>query len=311
MFALAPEGSVTIEESLRSAKGQELVAKAATAFGIDPQKTGAAFQSLGDEINFLIQRAMLSRGGVADIVSLVTAPGAQAALSSPQSLASSDVTDDGNQILDVLTGSKHASRGIAARTASETGLDTGTVQKLLPVVANLLFGELQRQSGPAIAKAAGSISGFGGAGGSPLPLPGDTFPPSSASGSATTSDYQPTSGNIPPPRGPTEVGNPLPVPGDNIPGIGRRNRYQEPDQGPDDGDDQDNNPYSRLPDIVRRGGQRVPGPDGGSLEDVIRNILGNLLGSNSGVIGTMIKLFLVRWIVSFLGRIFGGVLGRR
>jgi hypothetical protein len=105
------------------------------------------------------------------------------------------------------------------------------------------------------------------------------------------------------------VGNPLPVPGDNIPGVGRRNRYQEPD--PDQDDQQDNNPYSRLPDIVRRGGQRVPGPDGGSLEDVIRSILGNLLGSNSGVIGTMIKLFLVRWIVSLLSRVLGGVLGRR
>src|SRR3546814_4748291 len=58
--------------------------------------------------------------------------------------------------------------------------------------------------------------------------------------------------------------------------------------------DLDDNPYSRLPDIVRRGGQRVPGPDGGSLENIIRSILGNLLGSNSGVIGTMIKLFLVR-----------------
>lgn len=303
---------MTIEDSLRSAKGQQLVAKVAAAFGIDEQKADAAIQSLGNELNLRIQRAMLSRGGVADIASLVTAPGAQAALANPESLASSDVADNGNQVLDVLTGSKHASRGIAARTASSTGLDADTVEKLLPVVANLLIGELQRQSGPAIAKAVGSIPGFSGAGGSPLPLPGDTFPPSVPSDSrGTASDYQPSGGNAPisPPRGPTDVGNPLPVPGDNIPGVGRRNRYQEPDPGQDD--QQDNNPYSRLPDIVRRGGQRVPGPDGGSLEDVIRSILGNLLGSNSGVIGTMIKLFLVRWIVSLLSRVLGGVLGRR
>jgi hypothetical protein len=306
---LDPEAAVTIEDTLRSAQGQELVAKVAAAFGIDEQKADAAVQSLGNALNLRIQRAMLSRGGVADIVSLVTAPGAQTALANPESLASSAVAEDGNQILDVLTGSKHVSRGIAARTASATGLDTDTVEKLLPVVANLLIGELQRQSGPAIAKAVGSIPGFSGAGGSPLPLPGDTFPPSARSASDTTSNYQPTSGSTPvSPRGPTDVGNPLPVPGDNIPGIGRRNRYQEPDPGQDD---QDDNPYSRLPDIVRRGGQRVPGPDGGSLEDVIRSILGNLLGSNSGVIGTMIKLFLVRWIVSLLGRVLGGVLGRR
>src|SRR5262249_12020910 len=155
-------------------------------------------------------------------------------------------------------GSKHLSRGIAARTASDTGLDADTVQKILPVVANLLIGELQRQSGPQIAKVAGSIPGFSGAGGSPLPMPGDTFPPAGQP-QDTTPDYQPTNTEVPgAPRGPIDAGRPLPIPGDNIPGLGRSNRYP----GPDD-DQPDNNPYSRLPDIVRRGGQRVPRPDDG------------------------------------------------
>ncbi len=300
---------MTIEESLRSAKGQELIGKVAEAFDVDEQKAGAAVQSLTDELKVRIQRSMLSRGGVADVVSLVTAPSAAKVLSNPDDLSSPDVAASGNQILDVLIGSKHVSRGIAARTASDTGLDADTVQKILPVVANLLIGELQRQSGPAITKVAGNIPGFSGAGGSPLPLPGDTFPPAGPA-EETTPDYRPTPPEAPSaPRGPIDAGRPLPIPGDNIPGLGRSNRYP----GPDDNAPEDN-PYSRLPDIVRRGGQRVPGPDGGSsgsLEDIIRSILGNLLGSNSGVIGTMIKLFLVRWLVSFLRRILSGAAGSR
>lgn len=296
---------MTIEESLRGAKGQELVGKVAEAFNIDEQKTSAAVQSLTDELKFRIERSMLSRGGVADVVSLVTAPSAGRVLSNPDDLSSPGVAASGNQILDVLIGNKHVSRGIAARTASSAGLDADTVQKMLPVVANLLIGELQRQSGPQIAKVAGSIPGFSGAGGSPLPLPGDTFPPSGPAEN-TTSDYQPSSSGSPSsPRGPIDGGNPLPIPGDNIPGLGRSNRYPEPQSEPED------NPYSRLPDIVRRGGQRVPGPDGGSLDNIIRSILGNLLGSNSGVIGTMIKLFLVRWLVSFVRRILAGAVGGR
>ena len=138
-------------------------------------------------------------------------------------------------------------------------------------------------------------------------MPGDSFPPMGG-GAGTASDYQPADGESSGPlRGPTDFGKPLPIPGDNIPGVGRRNRYQPPNQEPD----QDDNPYSRLPDIVRRGGQRVPGPDGGSLESVIRSILGNLLGSNSGVIGTMIKLFLVRWIVSLVRRFLSGAVSGR
>ena len=287
---------MTIEESLRSAKGQELVGKVAEAFNVDEQKAAAAVQSLTDELKFRIERSMLSRGGVADVVSLVTAPGAGRVLSNPDDLSSPGVAASGNKILDVLIGNKHVSRGIAARTAWAADLDADTVEKMLPVVANLLIGELQRQSGPQIAKVAGSIPGFSGAGGSPLPLPGDTFPPFGPA-EDTTPDYQP--------RGPIDGGSPLPIPGDNIPGLGRSNRYPEPQSEPED------NPYSQLPDIVRRGGQRVPGPDGGSLDNIIRSILGNLLGSNSGVIGTMIKLFLVRWLVSFVRRILAGAVGGR
>ncbi|MET1047540.1 MAG: DUF937 domain-containing protein [Hyphomicrobium sp.] len=298
---------MTIQDTLRGSGGQALIGSIAGAFGIDEQKADAAVRSLTDELNVRIQRAMLSRGGVADVVSLVTAPGAQRALSNPDQLASREVASDGNDILGTLLGDKHISRGIAARTAAQTGLDSDTVQKLLPVVASLLVGELQRQSGPAIAKVVGRLPAFSGAGGSPLPMPGDVFPPA-RSNTNSAPEYQPPDDNSPsyPPRGPTDVGQPLPIPGDTIPGVGRRNRYPAPAEP----DQDDNNPYSRLPDIVRRGGERVPGPDGGSLENIIRSILGNLLGSNSGVVGTMIKLFLVRWIVSLIRRVLGGGLGR-
>jgi hypothetical protein len=296
---------VTIEDTLQGPAGRELAAKLASAFSVDEQKTDAAVRSLAGELSVRIQRAMLSRGGVADVVGLVTAPGAQFALSDPTYLSSDAVKADGNQILNVLIGNKHLSRGIAARTASATGLDPGTVESMLPVVANVLIGELQRQSGPTIARVAANIPGFQGAGGSPLPMPGDVFPPVSYPGNPDTST-QTDPGAPSLPRGPRDMGNPLPIPGDDIPGVGRHSRYQ-PDSDPGD------NPYERLPDIVRRGGQRVPGPEGqgGTLEDIIRSILGNLLGSNSGVIGTMIRLFLVRWIVSLVRRVFSGAIGGR
>ena len=305
---------MTIEDSFQSAAGQELIGRIANAFDVDEQSARSAVHALGDELQARIQRAMLSRGGVANVVSLVTAPGATRALADTGHLSSPEVAANGDQILDVLIGNKHVSRKIAARTASRTGIDAATVQKMLPVVATLLIGELQRQSGPAIAKVASGIPGFSGAGGSPLPMPGDMFPPSGRGTYSPPDDQPPIGGgatNSPPdrpldrPRGPIDAGRPLPVPGDNIPGLGRANRYPGPASEPED------NPYSRLPDIVRRGGQQVPGPDGGSLENVIRSILGNLLGSNSGIVGTMIKLFLIRWVASLVRRVLSGAIGRR
>lgn len=296
---------MTIDDSFRSAAGQELIGRVADAFGVDEQSARRAVLSLTDELEVRLQRTMLSRGGVADVLALVTAPGARRMPAEAAELASADVTANGHQILNVLIGNKHVSRKIAARVASSSGLDVATVQKLLPIVATLVISELQRQAAPAIAKVASTIPGFSGAGGSPLPMPGDTFPP--VARDANWTDDRRSSGASAParPRGPIDHGSPLPVPGDDIPGLGRRSRYPGPATEPED------NPYSRLPDIVRRGGERVPGSDGDSLENVIRSILGKLLGSNSGVVGTMIKLFVVRWIASIVRRVLAQVLGRR
>ena len=138
--------------SLKSAEGHQLIANLASAFGIDEQNADTAVEALDRELRARIERNMLSRGGVADVLSLVTQPAAASALSEPRDLASPNLAENGNHILDVLIGNKHISRGIAARAASEARLDPGTVEKLLPVVASLMIGQLQRQSQPELEK---------------------------------------------------------------------------------------------------------------------------------------------------------------
>lgn len=291
---------MTIAASLESPDGQRLVDKVAQAFNVDDDKAGQAVHALTNELEARIQRRMLNRGGVADVAALVTNPAAGAALSNPQTLASPDAVDSGNHILDVLIGSKHVSRKIAARTASSSSLEAGMVEKMLPAVANLLIAELQRQSQPALQKVVSSVPGLTAASGSPLRLPGDALPPAGSSNDWSSGNGQSSPERAP--GGPIDAGQPLPIPGDNIPGLGRKSgrSYPQPD---------DDDPYQRLPDIIRRGGQQVPG-GGGSLEDIIRSIFGKVLGSNRGVIGTMIQLFLIRWLASlarrFLSRIFTG-----
>lgn len=291
---------MTIEASLRSPEGQQIINQVARAFNIDDDKANAAVSSLTDAVSARIQRSMLSRGGVADVAALVTNPAAASALADPKALATPEAIADGNQILDVLIGNKHISRKIAARTASRSDLDTGTVEKLLPAVASLVVAELQRQAQPALDKVVRAVPGLVGAGGSPLPMPGDTIPSGGVPTEWNTDDRSASSSSQPAPRKPINPGQPLPIPGDNIPGIGRSSRQYPEAQ----------NPYERLPDILRRGGQQAPG-GGGSLEDIIRSIFGSVLGSNRGVIGTMIQLFLIRWIASLIRRVFSGVLTRR
>jgi hypothetical protein len=291
---------VTIEDSLKSAEGRRLIAKLSSAFDINDRNANTAVEALERELRARIERTMLSRGGVADVLSLVTKPTAIRVLSSePGNLASQDSIDSGNRILDVLIGNKHISRKIAARAASEAGLETGTVEKLLPVVASLMIGQLQQQSKPALEKLLQNVPGLVGAGGSPLPQP-DRLPNANALYNQGPDSGAGSNGSHQAPRGPIDAGPPLPLPGDNIPGLGRRSQ-RLPDA---------ENPYERLPDIVRRGGGRQM-PGGGSLDEIIRSIFGNLLGRNRGVIGTMIQLFLIRWLASIARRILTRVLRSR
>ncbi|WP_041320953.1 DUF937 domain-containing protein [Hyphomicrobium denitrificans] len=284
---------MTIAASLESPEGQRLIDKVAQTFNVDDDKAGQAVHALTDELQARIQRSMLNRAGVADVAALVTNSTAGVALSDPSALASPDGIESGNHILDVLIGNKHVSRKIAARTAYRSGVDAGTVEKMLPAVASLLIAELQRQAQPALAKVVSSVPGLISAGGSPLPLPGDMLPPVGSSNWAPGNERPAPRTS---PGDPIDPGQPLPIPGDNIPGLGRKSGrpYAQPDE---------DDPYQRLPDIIRRGGQQVPGDSGGSLDDIIRSIFGKVLGSNRGVIGTMIQLFLIRWLASLARRI--------
>ncbi len=239
---------MTTAPLLKTADAQAALAGIIKAFGLDPAQAAPAVASLAESVTSRLTRLTLSRGGIADIIDLMGDANAQKAIADPNAAADPAVVDEGNHVLDVLIGDKHISRGIAARAASQSGIGVDLAKKLLPVVATMMVGGLQKQAAPQLSKISAGI----------------------------------------PALAVSNPGNPLPVPGDNIPGVGRR---------------APNNPFENLPDIIRRGGTQAPG--GGSLEAVIRQILGSLLGNgNRGVIGTMIQGLILRWVVNFIRRMF-------
>ncbi len=261
----------------------------ARAFGIESNQASKAVADIEDAIRYRVQRAMLSRGGVADVVSAMTA-----GLDSPKASSSAPAAESsiahGNDILGILLGSKHASRGVAGRIARDTGIDVETAKKLLPVVTSDIVDRMGREAAPKFKKVFDEIPALSALANSPLPLPGDV--PRNGKETGTTGDW-----TAPRTSTPSKAGkSPLPIPGDDIPGVGRSRPS--------------NSPFDQLPDIIRRGGTKSPG--GSSLEDIIRQILSSILGvQNRGVIGTMIQLFLVRFLVSIVRRVLGSILPGR
>ncbi|MGL4394972.1 MAG: DUF937 domain-containing protein [Hyphomicrobium sp.] len=280
-----------IESIIKGAQGGKAVRNLATSFGVDADRTEPVVHTVVKALAERIERNTLSRAGIADIVTVMGEPHAGRALVDAQRLATPELAAVGNHILDVLIGSKHISRGIAAKAARDSGLNEETVKKMLPVIASMVVGSLQQGAAPVLSSKLAELPALAR---SPLPLPGDRLPPASPPSNDWSIDLPQPSGSGGGGIGGT-VGHsrPLPLPGDDIPGLGRGRTTQLPE----------------LPDIIRRGGTRVPGPTGGSLEEIIRSILGNLLGfKNTGVLGWIAKIVLSRWFLGFVQRILSRVL---
>lgn len=284
-----------IEAAVRNAQGGAAIDNLAAAFGVPPDKAEAALTAMMTVLASRVERNTLSRGGLADIVALLGDADVGRAIADPAHLATAEMADSGNHVLDVLIGDKHISRGIAESVARETGIDAATLRRMLPVVASMMVGGLQNKTQALFSQKLRDVPGLGVL----LPLPGDPAPkrydaPSTAPGSGEWAN------NLPRPAGgagggmggATGGGVLLPLPGDNLPGTTRRNRYDD------------------LSDVVRRGGTQAPG--GGSLGGLIRSILGGLLGfKNRGVMSSLIYMFVVRWLLNAGKRILSRiVLGR-
>lgn len=84
--------------------------------------------------------------GVEALAKALKTGGHQKYLDDPTALGSKSAIEDGNGILGHILGSKDASRNVAAYAAKQSGVDTGIIKKLLPMVASLAMGTLSKQT---------------------------------------------------------------------------------------------------------------------------------------------------------------------
>lgn len=300
---------MNILDVLTDGQDSGAVANLARSFGLDRSQTAAVLEAVVPQLTRRMERNTLNRGGVADLIATLGKANYAKALAPDAPLDSDAVQSAGIEVLDNVLWSKDASRGVAQRAARETGVSNDIIKQMLPAIAAMIMGGLSQKAGGFLEELA---SQFGGSQ-QRLPVPGEGQP-GAARPAYTGQDSDVTAPSAPPaqpmPRGAGDVGTqrPLPIPGDIPGGFGR-----------------DENPYGDLTDIIRRGGRNVPRDSlprspgggielpqgGGSLDTIIRDILGGVLGFQSkGFIGWLVRLILVRWgwgfLQSILRRIFLG-----
>jgi len=147
-----------ILDTVVGARDGAAVQQLAAQFGLQPEQASAAIGALMPALAAGLKRNMATPDGASGLETALARGRHEAYLEQPETLASPDTTMDGNAILGHIFGSKEVSRKVAAGASQKTGLDTGVLKKMLPLVAAVAMGALAKRSKTAAgAPSAGGI----------------------------------------------------------------------------------------------------------------------------------------------------------
>jgi hypothetical protein len=181
---------MTILDLIRSAPQGQDIATLARTFDVPPEQAEAAVAAVIPAFSRGIERASLSRGGLADLMRLVDA---QQRLPAAQGFKGEGWQQAGIDALSQILGSKDASRRVAQQAAASSGLSDVLIKQMLPYIAPMIIAAIAKGLQGGLGGILSKIPGLGGgpasfpsAGGSPLPLPGG--PPSRMGGNVPYGD---------------------------------------------------------------------------------------------------------------------------
>lgn len=123
-------------------RGGGSIQQLASQFGISDEQAEGAVRGLAPALTEALGKNTASPGGLEALLGAVQKGGHDRYVDNPASLADAATTEDGNNILGHLLGSKDESRRVAAAAAPAAGLDVGMLKKMLPLVASLLMGSI-------------------------------------------------------------------------------------------------------------------------------------------------------------------------
>lgn len=137
---------MSILESIVGAGNGAAVDQLAAHFGLPREQTSDALATLMPALAAGLQKNMASQDGASSLVSALSSGHHEKYLENPSTLTEPSTREDGNAILGHVLGSKDVSRAVAARASEKTGVDTGILKQMLPMVAALTMGGLSRQT---------------------------------------------------------------------------------------------------------------------------------------------------------------------
>ncbi len=121
------------------------VSQVANQFGLSEGQARKAIEQMLPSLQRGMQHNTSDEKGLDELLSAIETGNHKRYLDDPSILGRQETTDDGNSILGHIFGSKDVSRRVASSAAEKTGLSTGLLKKMLPVVASIAMGAMSKQ----------------------------------------------------------------------------------------------------------------------------------------------------------------------
>ncbi len=134
-------------ETILQAQNGGAVSQLANQFGLDQGQTNSALAQLIPALASGMKNNVRQQNGLDSLVSALNAGNHSRYLDDVSQLGQQSTVTDGNAILGHLLGSKQVSREVASRASQNTGIDSGILKKMLPIVATMVMGGMSKQSG--------------------------------------------------------------------------------------------------------------------------------------------------------------------
>ena len=118
----------------------------ARSFGIGEDQVQAVIAQMVPALSQGVKKNISSESGLASLSKALQNGNHQRYLEQSENLTNDQTVSDGNNILGHILGSKDVSRAVADRASANTGLESGMLKKMLPIVASMMMGSLGKQA---------------------------------------------------------------------------------------------------------------------------------------------------------------------
>ncbi len=115
------------------------------SFGLDQETVGSVIKQFLPALTNGMKKNVSQEDGLQGLLGALSGGGHDRYLEGATSLSQQESVQDGNGILGHLLGSKDVSRQLASRTSEKTGVDSAILKKMLPLVAGLVMGALNKR----------------------------------------------------------------------------------------------------------------------------------------------------------------------